>query len=88
MSFQNPDDAYKAVLKRFSALYDTYFPKKKIKLKNKDLQSPWITKAIIRSSKRKQRLYEKILKNQNEKMNSNIKIINIFLKQSKNTPKN
>ena len=67
MSFQNPDDAYKAFLKRFSTLYDTYFPEKKIKLKNKDLQSPWITKGIRRSSKRKQSLYEKFLKNQNEK---------------------
>ena len=67
MSFQNPDGAYKAFLKQFSALYDTYFPKKKIKLKNKDLQSPWITKGIRRSSKRKQRLYKNFLKNQNEK---------------------
>ena len=67
MSFQNPDDAYKAFLKRFSTLYDTYFPEKKIKLKNKDLQSPWITKGIRRYSKHKQRLYEKFLKNPNEK---------------------
>ena len=27
---------------KFSDLYDTYFPKKQIKLKSKDLQSPWI----------------------------------------------
>ena len=40
MSFQNADDAYKAFLNRFSTLYDTYLPEKKIKLKNKDLQSP------------------------------------------------
>ena len=38
-----------------------------IKLKNKDLQSPWITKGIRRSSKHKQCLYEKFLKNRNEK---------------------
>ena len=37
-----------------------------LKLKNKDLQSPWITKGI-RSSKHKQRLYEKFLKNRSEK---------------------
>ena len=67
MSFQNPDYAYKVFLKRFSTLYDTYFPEKKIKLKNKDLQSPWITKGIRRSSKRKQRLYEKFIENRNEK---------------------
>ena len=56
MSFQNPDDAYKAFLKRFSTLNDIYFPEKKINLKSKDLQSPWITKGIRRSSKHKQRL--------------------------------
>ena len=68
MSFQNPDDAYKAFLKQFSTLYDEYFPEKKMKLKNKDLQSPWITKGIRRSSKRKQRLYEKFLKTKMKKM--------------------
>ena len=68
MSFQNPDDAYKAFLKRFSTLYDEYFPEKKMKLKHKDLQSPWITKGIRRSSKRKQRLYEKLLKTKMKKM--------------------
>ena len=35
MSFQNPDDAYKAYLEGFSTLYDTYFPEEKVKLKNK-----------------------------------------------------
>ena len=36
-------------------------------MKNKDLNSPWITKGIKKSSKRKQRLYEKFLKNRTEK---------------------
>ena len=31
------------------------------------MQSPWITKGVRRSSKRKQRLYKKILNNGNEK---------------------
>ena len=43
-----------------------YFLEKKIKLKNKDLQSPWITSGIKRSSKRKQRLSEKFLKSLNK----------------------
>ena len=37
---QNPDEAYKSFLNKFSDLYDTCFPKKQIKLKSKDLQSP------------------------------------------------
>ena len=43
---QNPDEAYKNFVNKFSDLYDTYFRKKQIKLKRKDLQSPWITNGI------------------------------------------
>ena len=43
---QNPDEAYKSFVNKFSDLYDTYFPKKQIKLKSKDLQSPWMTNGI------------------------------------------
>ena len=40
---------------------------KKIKLKAKDLKSPWITRGIKKSSKRKQRLHEKFFKKRTEK---------------------
>ena len=43
---QNSDEAYKNFVNKFSDLYDTYFRKKQIKLKSKDLQSPWITNGI------------------------------------------
>ena len=42
-AFENSDEAYKSLLNKFSDLRDTYFPKKQIKLKSKELQSPWIT---------------------------------------------
>ena len=64
---ENPDEVYKSFLNKFSNLCDTYFSKKQIKLKSKYLQSPWITNRIRKSSKQKQRLYEKFLKNWNEK---------------------
>ena len=38
--YEDPNDTYKSFLKKLSDLYDTYFPKKKIKLKSKDLKSP------------------------------------------------
>ena len=38
------------------------FPKQKVKNKNKTLNSFWITKGLQRSSKGKQKLYEKFLK--------------------------
>ena len=43
---QNSDEAYKNFVNKFSDLYDTYFRKKQIKLRSKDLQSPWITNGI------------------------------------------
>ena len=43
-----------------------FFPMNKIKIKTKDLESPWITKGI-KKSKKKQRLYSKFLKKRNEK---------------------
>ena len=39
-----------------------YFPKLLVRLKTKFIQSPWITKKIAKSSKRKKKLYEKFLK--------------------------
>ena len=42
------------------------FPNKK-ELKPQKHNNPWITKEIKKSFKRKQKLYEKILKNRNEK---------------------
>ena len=56
-SNHNPNDAYSIVLGKFCTMYDNYFPLKKIKVKTKDLRSPWITAKIKKSSKQKQRLY-------------------------------
>ena len=42
--------------------YNECFPKIKIKLKPRKHFRPWITLGIRKSSKRKQRLYEKFLK--------------------------
>ena len=57
-----PNEAYNIFLKIFSDLYNVAFPKKEIEIKSKYLNTPWITKEIRKSSKRKQRLYEKYLK--------------------------
>ena len=59
---RNPNVCYKIFLKKFMSLYDEYFPIKIIKLKTKDIQSPWITTGIKKSSKHKQRLYEELSK--------------------------
>ena len=46
----------------------------KIKIKTKDLESPWITKGIKKSSKKKQRLYSKLKKKEMKKRKKNVKI--------------
>ena len=50
----------------FSGLYDISFSEQKIKIKNETLNSPWITKGLQRSSKIKQKLFEKFLKKRNK----------------------
>ena len=64
---KNPNDAYNYFSHKFIALYHKYFPKQNIKIHKKDLQSPCITRGIKKSSKRKQKLYVKFLKNRNSK---------------------
>ena len=66
-AFTDSNEAYKAFLERFLFLYDKYFPIRKIKIKAKDLENPWITNGIKKSSKKKQRLYQKFLKKRTEK---------------------
>ena len=62
-----PIEAYELFLKDFSVLYEAYFPLKKEKIRSKDLKSPWITKGLKKSSKRKQKLYAKFFKKRSEK---------------------
>ena len=58
----DPNEAHKQFFNIFNSIYDIYFPKVFVRLKTKHIQSPWITKGIAKSSKRKQKLYEKFLK--------------------------
>ena len=60
---EDPNKAYKYLVNVFIDIYDKSFPKSKVKVKFKSDQSPWITKGTAKSSKNKQRLYEKFLKN-------------------------
>ena len=61
---KNPNDAYNYFSHKLIVFYDKYFPKQNIRIYIKDLQSPWLTRGIKKSSKRKQKLYIKFLKKQ------------------------
>ena len=72
----NPNTAYGSFFNIFFKTYDKYFPKVRIEIKTKTLQSPWITKGITKYSKKKQKLYERFLKKhtpQNEQKYKNYK---------------
>ena len=76
--------------KKYFLIYTmSLFQKKEIEIKSKYLNTPWITKGIRKSSKRKQRLYEKYLKlrsKENEKTYKTYK--NLFERIKKNAKKN
>ena len=61
ISSDQTDSAYEAFFDKFTSLYDKTFEKFVVTVKSKTLTSPWITKAVIKSSKTKQRLYDKFL---------------------------
>ena len=53
-SINNANDSYDLFLKYFLKHYEIAFPKIEIKIKTKNLLSPWITKGLLKSSTRKQ----------------------------------
>ena len=77
-TLDNPNTTYENFFDIFFKTYDKYFPKVSIKIKVITIQNPWITKGITKSSKRKQKLYERFLKKctQNEQKYKNHK--NLF----------
>ena len=79
-SISNPSDAYEYFLKVFSGIYDLVFPLKTFSVKRKTLQNTWMTKGLLKSSKQKQKLYEKFVKKEVHEMKTFIKHINLFLK--------
>ena len=56
----------------------------KMKIKTKDLESPWITKGKKKPSKKKRRLYSKLKKKEMKKRKKNIKITKSFLNLLRN----
>ena len=75
-------------LKQFLNIYEKCFPIKEIQIKKKNLLSPWITRGIIKSSKRKQKLYIKFLKNKSYANEERYKQYKRLLKKSKIILKN
>ena len=49
-------------LRTLTDIYDANFPIREYILKDKDIKSPWTSKSLKKSSKKKQRLYIEFLK--------------------------
>ena len=67
---EDANSAYNLFIRFFSTHYNKEFPKIQKQIKSKTLQSTWMTQGLLKSSKRKQRLYERFLKHksfENEK---------------------
>ena len=59
---ENASESYGSILCKFTDLFNITFPKKEVKIKRKNFISPWITKGLVKSSKKKQKLYETFFK--------------------------
>ena len=59
---QSVDASYDSFLRRILVIYNSHFPVNEIQINTKSLLSPWMTKGLPKSSK-KQKLYNKYLKN-------------------------
>ena len=75
-----PNDSYNIFLEMFLQIYDQAFPQRKIEIKPKNFVSPWTTQGLRKSSRKKQRLYEKLLKQRNSKNEEVYKMYRMFLK--------
>ncbi|XP_065654829.1 uncharacterized protein LOC136081442 [Hydra vulgaris] len=65
-SSADPNSAFDNFLNTFQNVYDNVCPKLTTEIKNKQLKNPWMTNNLIKSSKRKQKLYIKFLKSKKE----------------------
>ena len=52
--YNNPSQAYGSFLKKYTAIYNRCFPLKKVKAKGYTLYKPWITKALLKSIRKKE----------------------------------
>ena len=70
---KNTNEAYDKFYHIFECHYNKAFPITTKFIKTKTQQNPWITPGIIKSSKKKQRLYEKFIKKRTFKNETNYK---------------
>ena len=83
----DPQSAYSKFVSIYQAVYDKECPLKKQLVKEKTLRCPWMTPGLLKSSKRKQKLYNKFLKNKSIVNEQNYKVYKGFFEKIKKTSK-
>ena len=63
----NPNEQYNLMIDIITEIYDKHFPIKTFSVKPSTRNNPWITPGILKSIKRKNKLYRAKLQNYNEK---------------------
>ena len=70
-NFPGYNDPKMALINKFTSIYDSSFPLKKIKSSKLNSRKPWVTNGLLKSFKRKNKHYRKYLSfptAQNEKL--------------------
>ena len=84
---RSPDRAYDIFLQEIQYLYEEIFPEEEVEVKIKTIRNKWMTKGLIKSSKRKQILYKKFLKSRTQKNENNYKKYTKFFEKLKERAK-
>ena len=61
--YDDPNNAYNSFLTKYSETYNACFPLKKLAGKRKRINKPWLSKALIKCIKRKNKLYKLYIQN-------------------------
>ena len=62
-NYHDPQNAYNSFIKKYSENYNVCFLVKKVTGKQSRLNKPWLSNALIKCIKKKNRLYKKYLRN-------------------------
>ena len=61
--YADPQQCYSSFVNKYTEIYDNCFPFKKIKLSERCLNKPWISLGLLKSIKKKNKLYKQYLSN-------------------------
>ena len=59
--YNDPHTAYTSFLNKIAKIYNDCFPVRKLIPKKRSIKKPWLTKALLKSIKRKNKLYKQFL---------------------------